>query len=638
MCCSITVAGEKASISQETESIKKNFKFSKSLIDKSQPLKAFNLYIRIAASLKKISSSDKTQDFIFAYEYSQMLINNTDSFSMKYKDAGSRLIISKFIFPVIENTIGLAYKLYTITNKDCYFEQAFTLAEKNKNLLTIQSLRDSKVKEFSGIPMNVLEDEKNISSKLVILRNQLESEYLKLGKQGDSKVKQLEKEILQLQQKNDSLNYFIEKNFPKYYQLRFKNKFASVDQVREELLQNDRSLIEFFYGDSSIYLFSISKAHKTFVQIAHQEEVYEAIKLLQVSILKSNFNEFVSSSYLLYKVLLLPLKLSIKSKIIIIPDGPINFIPFECLISADDDKTSHNYKTLPYLINKFQFTYGSSVTTLLESKNKKQISSPPKLIAFAPVFSEKQKAVIRSIKNHKTDSMYLNLSEQRWSSKLLKNLKHLIDGSYMTYENANVSTFNKLEKKYDIIHIASHTLINHTNPMESKIVFSKEIKGDSVYNEGYLYAYDLYGMNINASMVVLGSCQTGMGDFKKCDGIMSIAHGFSYAGCPSIVYTLWEVDEKESNTLMEYFYKELTKGIPKDEALHNAKKTYLSQANEITANPYYWAGFIFSGNNSAFDFQNKNEYLFYLIPGLLLFFVLVFFIIVLPRYKNQSNS
>jgi CHAT domain-containing protein len=172
--------------------------------------------------------------------------------------------------------------------------------------------------------------------------------------------------------------------------------------------------------------------------------------------------------------------------------------------------------------------------------------------------------------------------------------------------------------------------------MNSKIVFSKEIVGDSVTNEGYLYAYDLYNLHINASMVVLGSCQTGIGNFKRCDGITSIAHGFSYAGCPSIVYSLWEIDERESSSLMKLFYMQLMTGLPKDEALNNAKRMYLKASDETTANPYYWAGFIFSGDNTAFNFKNKNEYLFYLIPGILLFLIAILYFFLFRRY--QSNS
>jgi len=605
------------------------------LIKKGQLLKAFNLYLKISVPLKNIAEKGNQNQQIFAYRTYFRLISLTDTIRNKFKDAGTKMILSKHVFPIYENTVELAFQLYSKTKSKQYLDDAFILTEKNKNLLIVEAIRDSKAKNLAGIPDRYLNAQQNIASEMVILRSNLDAEQHN-NNRDEKNITKLEKKILGLQQINDSINFYIQRIFPKYYNLYYKDKFATVKQVKEKLISEDKSLLEYFYGDSCLYCFVISSKKDTFVKIDQTDSLTKLIPAFLSIIRKNSYSDFVTISYELFKILIRPVQSILQNKIIIIPDGPINYIPFECLIRKDADKRSMNYKTLDYLINSFQFCYAPSATTLIENKAHNINTELPKMLAFAPVFTSSQKSVINTIKHKQPDSVYINLAEQRWSYKLIKELKRKIDGHYFTYEKATVSNFKKYSPDCDIIHIASHTLIDNEYPMNSKIVFSKEIVGDSVTNEGYLYAYDLYNLHINASMVVLGSCQTGIGNFKRCDGITSIAHGFSYAGCPSIVYSLWEIDERESSSLMKLFYMQLMTGLPKDEALNNAKRMYLKASNETTANPYYWAGFIFSGDTTPFNFKNKNEYLFYLIPGILLFLIAILYFFLFRRY--QSNS
>ncbi len=118
-------------------------------------------------------------------------------------------------------------------------------------------------------------------------------------------------------------------------------------------------------------------------------------------------------------------------------------------------------------------------------------------------------------------------------------------------------------------------------------------------------------------MAVLSSCKTGVGKLMKGEGVMSLARGFMYAGCPSIVMTLWEVSDKSGARLMEGFYKSLKQGNSKAEALREAKLDFLKNADNLKANPYFWSTYVVIGDSSPL-FKKSLAYLYWLTAILLI--------------------
>lgn len=101
-------------------------------------------------------------------------------------------------------------------------------------------------------------------------------------------------------------------------------------------------------------------------------------------------------------------------------------------------------------------------------------------------------------------------------------------------------------------------------------------------------------------MVVLASCYSGAGKFFKGEGVMSIGRSFINAGSETVIMSLWEASYKPTITILTYFYKNLLKGMQKDEALRLAKLKYLEETDSFSANPRFWAGIIIIGNQLAF--------------------------------------
>jgi len=130
--------------------------------------------------------------------------------------------------------------------------------------------------------------------------------------------------------------------------------------------------------------------------------------------------------------------------------------------------------------------------------------------------------------------------------------------------------------------------------MFSKLVFSKPELNST--EDGYLNTWEIYNMKLKARMAVLSACETGTGKLQKGEGVMSMARGLIYAGCPSIVMTLWKVDDKSGVKIMEDFYSFLSKGKRKDIALRMAKLKHFESSDPLTSHPHYWLGYVSIGN------------------------------------------
>jgi len=149
---------------------------------------------------------------------------------------------------------------------------------------------------------------------------------------------------------------------------------------------------------------------------------------------------------------------------------------------------------------------------------------------------------------------------------------------------------------FSIIHLAMHGFVNMKNPMTSKLSFSSMLADSLNKDVTELYAYEIHNLSLNADLVVLSACETGVGKSIRGEGVLSLARAFMYAGAPSVLTTLWEVNDFTSAALIETFYSNLSTGMSKPAALQQAKLTFLSKTNEISGHPSYWGSFVTIGN------------------------------------------
>ncbi len=342
------------------------------------------------------------------------------------------------------------------------------------------------------------------------------------------------------------------------------------------------------------------------------------------------FKQYQESSFYIYNQLLKPIENIIRNKnLIIIPDGKLAYLPFEVLTNEYIAFDRINYKGLPYLLYKNHFSYSYSASFLFNNNNRSQTAAK-KLGAFAPTYNN-----IGSMPEGFT-SFRQEYRERLFPLKGIKDevqkISELLHGDMYLDYRANEKTFKKVAPFYDILHLAMHTIMDDQNPMYSKMAFTQQ---EDSTEDGFLNTYELYNMKLNSRMAVLSSCNSGSGKMQRGEGVMSLARGFIYSGCPSIIMTLWSVEDKSGVKLMTSFYKNLLKGKTKSESLQLSKIEFIENADQLRAHPYFWSGYVVIGSNSAL-FESDTKY--YVYSGITLVLVALILFLFLKRRKINSTS
>ena len=288
----------------------------------------------------------------------------------------------------------------------------------------------------------------------------------------------------------------------------------------------------------------------------------------------------------MYTKLLAPLG-ELPLRLIIVPAGPLANIPFESMLK-EKPVDATEFKTHKYLGTAHIISYNYSATLLQEMRNRKHNEKREKFLGFAPSFGTDAASTIRGQR--------FALAPLSFNTSEVENVRNMIGtGTVMIGQEATEENFRKLGSNYQIVHFATHGMANDRDPDFSMLAFTEV--PDEIENE-FVYVGDLYNMKLNADLVVLSACETGLGEMRKGEGVISLARGFSFAGAKSIFTTLWSVNDQATSRIVESFYKYLKEGKDKDEALFLAKKEFIEEGNNLTAHPFLWAPYIFIGDSS----------------------------------------
>ena len=188
------------------------------------------------------------------------------------------------------------------------------------------------------------------------------------------------------------------------------------------------------------------------------------------------------------------------------------------------------------------------------------------------------------------------MSNLHGSAKEIEAIKSLMNGRFLKGEEATEARFKNLAPGFNILHLAIHGSASKGDSIDAKLFFRDQ---SNEPEDGILYPHELYNLNLAADMVVLSACETGVGNYKKGEGVFSMARAFAYAGAPSIVMSLWKVNDQITSRVMKNFYQNLNKGTEISASLRKSKLNYLEKADELTAHPFYWAAFVPIGQSKA---------------------------------------
>ncbi|MEL6720608.1 MAG: CHAT domain-containing protein, partial [Bacteroidota bacterium] len=293
-------------------------------------------------------------------------------------------------------------------------------------------------------------------------------------------------------------------------------------------------------------------------------------------------------------------------KLLFIPDGAFNYIPFQALIQHPIAASAEQarFDTLSYLTKNYTISYAYSSTLLLSMGKQKQ-KSKLKFGGFAPVFSGSKVVASRNTQ----------LNELPHSRTEVKRINNLFNGEAYFKQSASLQNFKNQAEAFDILHLSTHAALDDQNPSQNRI---------HLYDD-YITVNEIYNLPLQADLTVLSACETGVGAFKRGEGLLSLARAFMYAGCSSLVTSLWQVNDQKTADLMIEFYQQLANGKAKNEALQSAQINYLNNISSVqAAHPFYWAAFVQTGNSEALVLaKNSTNWTLFLSLALIMILGLV---------------
>jgi Uncharacterized protein conserved in bacteria len=501
----------------------------------------------------------------------------------------------RFAFEYVINMLGNFYEKDKTKGYDIL---AFQYAERSKSRAFLDLLAESLANVKEGVNSDLLKKQDEVLVSLTQAKQSLEQE-LKTEQADQQKISKLKGKVKVSEEDLSKINQEIRKTNPRYADLHYPEP---VKLVEAQALCPDKNtvLLEYSVGDSSSCLWVITRSAHQLFKLPGRKALQEQIESFRFALLnpdQTNNDFFTKGGYSLYKTLLQPAEpyFTKKSKLVMIPDGILNYLPFEVLLTDNKGIGPGNfYSGLPFLIKKYPISYGQSASvlkSLLSEQAGAKISDPDnkKLIAFGdPVYENENDTSGATVKSYK---------RLEYSGKEVENI-----ASYFKKGNAEIYLRNdateenvKREgelKKFNYIHFATHGFIDEAKPDFSSLVLTKTNNSEE---DGFLQATEIFNLNLNADLVVLSACQTGLGKLIRGEGMVGLTRAFMYAGTPTVLVSLWSVSDISTATLMGEFYKNLIKEkLGKTDALRKAQLSMLG--NEKFAHPFYWAPFVLIGD------------------------------------------
>lgn len=550
----------------------------------------------------------------------------------------SKILFAELQRYIFSNAISASYELFQLTNQSQFFNIAFENAGRAKAASLFDNIAEMQARETSLIPDSLMELENRYNSNLAYYKERLYDE-IHSSSSDSTKVAEFQQQIFTNEQRRTDLRAFLESNFSEYYELKYKRQQLSVHDIQRRLKRNE-TLVEYVVNiensqsdSGSIYIFAISKEVFQFRKEPYTPNTKKDIEVIHRTLsttqfLNSGIEQFTlycDASYSLFKKLLEPSLDIIRDKrITIIPDGILSYIPFEALLTHEAEKSHIRYHDLPYLILDYPVNYAYSSELYLRESTKPSFRRS-NTIAFAPDYKNARYA----------DESIPQLASIPGIFEEVKYLTQKIRANSFIEKEATEGHFRKYAGEYDILHLAMHTLINDSVPLFSRLAFFPG-GDDDLHDDGWLNTSDIYSLNLKARMAVLSACNTGSGILRRGEGVMSLARGFLYAGCPAVVMTLWEVEDRSGTEIMKEFYRNLKSGKSKDIALRNAKLKHIQNADPLMSHPHFWLGYITIGQTEPL-FSGNEIYFFGTLILIVILLIADHFRKKLIRVKRTSQ-
>lgn len=461
--------------------------------------------------------------------------------------------------------VDVASALFGATRDERYFGLAFDMSEKSRaasfvsevGSQLITKLHDPKVKELAETTSKLIEEGKNRPEALTLDLTSPGQGTRGIGtkadrsRDADEKTRsQYEKIVTRLSAENNKAAQLVTVNT------------LTLSSVRS-LLREDEVLINYYVSIDKLYALGVSTSGVIMKTIQWTpEDVSGKVEAYRSAVHDLQRNDYAVLGQELYDSLIAPLGPFIAGKkLIAIPSGRLNNLPFAGLQNEGE-----------FLAERYEISIVPNASTLQFVRKEKKLPGAPSVFALGNPDNPR-------------------VSRLPGAEKEVGQVKSIYPRSLIHFGRQATETIAKEQMGgFDIIHIACHGLFNYDYPYLSSLVLTPDS-----YNDGFLEVHELYNLNLtNANLVILSACETGLSQIKKNDDVIGLVRGFLYSGVPSMVASLWKVDDQATAALMSNLHLLLKLGNSKSDALRKAQLQLLR--TPATRHPFFWAAFVLYGS------------------------------------------
>ncbi len=524
--------------------------------------------------------------------------------------------------------IDLLMELHQQNPKQGYDAQALETNEQARARNLLEILTEANTDIRTKVDPTLRQQERTITEQL----NAAEYRKYKLlnGQYTNKQLAEVEQQIETLLSQLDLVKAQIRQKSPAYAAITQPKAFTlNLQKIQQQVLDADTLLLEYSLGANQSYLWAVTKTSITTYKLPKRIEIETTTEEFK-HLLKSEDTEVLNSdiAHKLSQILLTPVASQLGQKrLLIVADGVLQTIPFAALPIPASDRTSLNQPIsyTPLLVEHEIVSLPSASTVAILRNELKGRQPVPKTLAVLadPVFSanddrfqnkpqpqpNESAALIPNPITRSAFDVSLTIdrlpSTRQEANQILALVPENQRFSALDFTASRTTATSPNLAQYQIIHLATHGLLNTIHPELSGVVLSL-FNQNGEPEDGFLRLNDIFNLNLPAELVVLSACQTGLvglvqdentGELKeaqKGEGIGGLTRGFMYAGAKRVVVSLWKVNDTASAKLMEKFYQKMLNDRQNPVAALRAAQLEMWQTEQWQA-PYYWAAFIVQG-------------------------------------------
>jgi CHAT domain-containing protein len=538
------------------------------------------------------------------------------------------LFIDRYKFAV-----RLLMDLHEQNPSDGYAALAWQMCERSRARSLLDLLEEAKAETRTDTPSTMLKREHDLRQEINILAEKQWGRG-KLNSWDSNRLNELVGAYEDLQGQIRSAN-------PRFAALTHPVPL-SLAELQNNELDADTLLLEYSLDEDSSYLWAITQGSFMTYRLPGQQDIASAVWRFREALEKARTTELPvmkrqrhsesqlaqtdlrEAAELLTKLLLAPVAEHLKKKrLVIVSDGPLLYVPFAALLIPSDigvsasEGSASNTEYLPLVVeHEIVNLPSASVLASLRRQVEGRAPAPESIAVFAdPVYDVHDPRIRRAAElarrraevGHLQQSNPVTGRPGSLPPRLLRLpftrreataiIAHVPDRRYIValdFAANRTMALSDQMSRYRIIHFATHSFLDERHPQLSGIALSLlDERGDP--QNGFLWLNDIYNLNLNADLVVLSACRTGLGKEVRGEGFIGLTRGFMYAGAPRVIATLWKVDDRATAELMGHFYRELfaERGKRPAQALRAAQLEMWRQKR--WRNPVNWAAFVLEG-------------------------------------------